>query len=171
MGVATVIVSFVVCIFFNIFLNSFDVYSDIGLSLNTLTFNLGNSILLSGCRVCHGKDNQEVFKVKNNSCQHCLTKNSNFHCGASFEVLDKINELHAKETKNVCENEYFSVSLNYTTKGYVFKNDTCDDNEDVCCLHTGKDEYNPSSLERLDKRILAMRWSQFHKNLQYYYDV
>merc|ERR1711963_1104244 len=93
MGWGTVIVSFVVCISFNIFLNSFDVYSDIALAFNTLTFNLGDSLLLSGCKVCHGKDDKDVFSVKNNSCQQCVTQNYYFECGRSFRILDKINEL------------------------------------------------------------------------------
>ena len=62
MGYASVIVSFIVCLFFNVFLNSFDVYSDITLTFHTLTFNLGASLLLSGCRVCHGKEDKDVFK-------------------------------------------------------------------------------------------------------------
>ena len=65
MGATTVIVSFIMCFIFNIFLNSFDVYSDTALAYNALTFNLGSSLLLSGCRVCHGKENKEVFNYKN----------------------------------------------------------------------------------------------------------
>ena len=65
MGTATVIVSFIVCFIFNIFLNSFDVYSDTALAYNALTFNLGSSILLSGCRVCHGKDDKDEDKDDN----------------------------------------------------------------------------------------------------------
>ena len=80
MGVASVIVSFAVCIFFNVGLNSFDVYSDITLAYNTLTFNLGESLLLTGCKVCSGKEDKDVFEVKNSSCQHCLTQNYNFEC-------------------------------------------------------------------------------------------
>ena len=104
MSKATVVVSFLVCFAFNIFLNSFDVYSDTALAYNALTFNLGSSILLSGCRVCHGKENKDVFNYKNSSCQQCLTKNSKFECGKNFEMLNKLNEL---ENTDSCEKEHF----------------------------------------------------------------
>ena len=90
MGLATVIVSFVVCLSLNVGLNSFDVYSDITLSINTLTFNLGDSLLISGCKLCSGKEDKEVFTVKNSSCQHCLTQNDYFQCGRSFKILEKL---------------------------------------------------------------------------------
>ena len=69
MGKVTVIASFVVCITFNIFLNSFDVYSDTTLAFNTLTFNLGDSLLLGGCKVCHGKQDKDIYSVKESKCQ------------------------------------------------------------------------------------------------------
>ena len=96
MSTTTVIVSFIVCFTFNIFLNSFDVFSDTALAYNALTFNLGSSLLLSGCRVCHGKVNKDVFNYINGSCQQCLTKNYHFGCGRSFEMLNKLNELQNK---------------------------------------------------------------------------
>ena len=110
MSLATVIVSFLFCILFNIFLNSFDGYSDIALAINTLTFNLGDSILLSGCKVCHGKVDKDIFSGKSSSCQFCLTRNKQFECGLSFQVLDKIIELEKNES---CEKERFGVKWNF----------------------------------------------------------
>ena len=119
MGYATVIVSFIVCLSFNVFLNSFDVYSDILLSFNALTFDLGDSILLSGCRVCHGKDDNDIFRYKNKSCQQCLVRSAImsdkvvFHvddCGLSYEILNKI---HVLEKKDTCENEPLSLSFHF----------------------------------------------------------
>ena len=152
MGVGTVIVSFVVCISFNIFLNSFDVYSDIALTINTLTFNLGDSILLSGCKVCHGKDEKDVFEVKNNSCQQCLTKNYVFACGKSFQILDKIHEVEKRDT---CEYERFGFGYNYTSKSYDWMNESCSDDSDECCVENTQQSKIKHPLDAIDKRILA----------------
>ena len=85
-----VIATFALSLFFNVFLNSFDVYSDVILAFNALTFNLGDSILLSGCKACSGKLDKDVFSVKNSYCQQCLTKNHNFQCGQSVEIIENV---------------------------------------------------------------------------------
>ena len=110
-------------------------YYDIALAINTLTFNLGDSILLSGCKVCHGKDDKDVFSVKNNSCQQCLTLNYKFACGRSFQVLDKLNGLEKRDT---CEYERFGVKFNTTSKIYDWKNESCSDGSDRCCVKNTK---------------------------------
>ena len=153
MGIATVIVSFVVCILINVFLNSFDVYSDTTLIFNTLTFNLGSSFILTGCRVCHHKDDGEILSRKNQSCSQCWTKNSQYWCGASAEMLDKSREL---ENKQSCENEYYAFQYNVdTSKSLVFRKGKCNQESDFCCLHSAKHSNISSSLDHLDKRILA----------------
>ena len=152
MGLATIIVSFLFCIVFNIFLNSFDVYSDIALAINTLTFNLGDSILLSGCKVCHGKVGKDIFSLKNKSCQFCLTRNKQFECGLSFQVLDKIIELEKSET---CEKERFGVNWNFKSKRYDMRNETCKDDSDWCCVERRQKTNVTHPLDSIDKRILA----------------
>ena len=67
-----IIATFMMCIFFNVFLNSFDHYSDVTLAYETLNFDLGNSLLLSGCRVCHGKTASDIYSVKKTKCQKCV---------------------------------------------------------------------------------------------------
>ena len=152
MSIATVIASFVLCLFFNVFLNSFDIYADIALASNTLTFNLGESLLLSGCQVCHGKDDKDVFTVKNASCQQCLTKNSLFRCGDSFEILDKLNKLENSES---CLEEKFSVYLNSTTKSYIWRDNSCTNEERSCCVENRPRLQNKNPLDWIDKRIIA----------------
>ena len=152
MSKASVVVSFVVCIIFNIFLNSFDVYSDTALAYNALTFNLGDSLLLSGCRACHGKDNIDVFNCRNSFCKQCLTKNHMFTCGRSFEMLDRLLEL---QNKHSCENEPFAFNFNASSKAYDFRNGVCNTTTDRCCVdNTGKPNLS-TSLDSLDKRIIA----------------
>ena len=131
MGVATVIVSFVVCLALNVFLNSFDVYSDLGLTYKTLTFNLGDNLLLTGCRVCHDKENEEIYKPQNKSCRQCLTRNWNFHCGGSYQMLNKLKELEKKDT---CNEERFSLKFNSTSNTYYFRSGECNWVKDECCI-------------------------------------
>ena len=154
MGLVTVIFSFALCIFSNIFINSFDVYSDILLAFNTLTFELGSSLLLSGCRFCYGKEDEDVFSVKNNSCQYCLTENYHFECGQSIEILKKINEL---ENSDVCQNEDFSVTWNSSSNGYFSNNGACKEFDHDCCLKTGRNANIKNPFEKIDKRILVFQ--------------
>ena len=62
-----IIFIFVVRFALNIFLPSFDTYSDVNLAYKTFTFSLGESLLLTGCRVCQGKDETEIYTIKNKS--------------------------------------------------------------------------------------------------------
>ena len=156
MSKATVVLSFLVCFTYNICLNSFDVYSDTALAYNALTFNLGSSILLSGCRMCHGKENKDVFKYKNSSCQQCLTENYEFGCGNSFEMLNKLHDLQNKES---CENEHLAINYNSSSKSFEFRNGICDKNSDICCVENTDKPNISSPLESLDRRITA-----FHTN-------
>ena len=100
-----------ICTHKNIFLNSFDVYSDTTLAFNTLTFNLGDSLLLSGCKVCYGKEDKDIFTVRKtdgHSCQHCVTANDWFQCGSSVDLLNNINDLQQSDK---CNNESVGVNI------------------------------------------------------------
>ena len=152
MGVASVIVSFAVCIFFNVGLKSFDVYSDIILAYNTLTFNLGDSLLLSGCKVCFGKEDKDVFSLKNSSCQHCLTHNHLFQCGKSFEIIEKLNEFSISDT---CVTNRFGISWNEASKSYKWRNETCKNaDERKCCVEI-RNNATQNTLSLIDNRIIA----------------
>ena len=130
----------------NVFLPSFDIYSDMKLAYKIFTYNLGDSLLLAGCRVCQGKNETDIYTLKNKSCQQCLTssvdKGNIYHnsinfCGDSYEFLDKIHELERRDT---CENEDLSMTFYYnkTTYSYIFKKERCDSlngvNSNQCCV-------------------------------------
>ena len=151
MGHATIILSFAVCLSLNVFLNSFDVYSDLTLTFNTLTFDLGDSLVLTGCRLCHRKEGKDVYSNKNRSCQPCLVKNYLYQCGQSSDMLNKINELEMRET---CNDEEFSLYFNSTLKSYDIINEPCDDSN-ACCIKTNVKGNFPNSFKYLDKRALA----------------
>ena len=154
MGVASVIVSFAVCIFFNVGLKSFDVYSDIILTYNTLTFHLGDSILLSGCKVCMGREDKDVFSQKNSSCQHCLTLNHIFQCGKSFEILEKLNEFSISDT---CVTNRYGISWNEASKSYQLKNETCENLVPPRCCVEIRNNATQNTFSLIDKRIIALQ--------------
>ena len=90
-------------IVFNVVLPSIDAYSDVSLAYKTFTFNLGESLILAGCRVCQGKDETDIYTLNNKSCQLCLTTSEpNRACGLSYEILNKMYE---HERKDTCDNE------------------------------------------------------------------
>ena len=82
-----VIASFVMCILFNVLLNSFDHYSDVTLAYESMNFDLGDSLLLSGCRVCHGKSDSDIYDVKETKCQKCLLENYDFQSEGKNKYL------------------------------------------------------------------------------------
>ena len=161
MGKAIVIASFIICVFFNVFLNSFDVYSDTALAYKTLTFDLGDSLLLSGCRVCHDKEDADVFTSIDRSkfqCNQCLTVNKDFQCGNNFEILDKIHEL---QQGNTCNDERFN--LKWTLKRnplevefHIDESRTCDSLKHFCCIENTKNITKKEPFDHLDKRIVAI---------------
>lgn len=160
MGKVTVIASFTLCLFFNVFLKTLDVYSDTALAYKTLTFNLGNSLLLSGCRVCHDKEDIDVFTSVNRACQQCVTVNKNFQCGNSFKILDKIHEFQQGDT---CGGEHINLKWTLKTEPlevefYIDENTTCDPSRHFCCFKNVKnavDTIQNGPLDNLDKRIVA----------------
>ena len=171
-----VIASFVMCILFNVLLNSFDHYSDVALAYESLSFDLGDSLLLSGCRVCHGKSASDIYDVKETKCQRCVLENYDFQCGNDINVLNKLNQ---PQNSGNCESADIVANWNQATRNYDVINGNCDsskrnwthiqDPKDrlSCCVkeidrsnQNGKDlrKSNISNqLEDLDKRILAHR--------------
>ena len=88
MGVGSVIATFVMCILFNIILPSGDQGSDIYLMYNVLTFQLGVSLELSGCRACYRKTESEIHAnitiEEHQKCGHvCLQEG---HIGAQSKT-------------------------------------------------------------------------------------
>ena len=103
MGKLAVISMFAQTILFSILGPSGDIYSDVGLMVNTLTFNLGESLLLSGCRACYKRNEDEVYTLKNRPCQTCFNDNEILDCGRHPQTLNKIQELQNLESCQVDE--------------------------------------------------------------------
>ena len=105
MSLISVVSTFVMCILFNIFLPTGDVGSDVNLMFQALTFTLGESLELSGCRACYHKTEYEVYyrekALLENECETCLI-DKQFDCGYSPLMLNKLIELEGE--KETCLN-------------------------------------------------------------------
>ena len=131
-----VVVIFCMTILFGIIAPSGDVLWDFRLLFDTITFNLGASYELAGCRACYGLSEDEVYLPKKGSCQICLQHprkrettseyNPLTYCGQNSNYVDKLIQLEKE--------------LGCTNKTWVFANDTdsfgredtCDSNDDCC---------------------------------------
>ena len=149
---SSVILTFVACIITNICLKSMDVYSDTTLAFNTLTFNLGDLLVLSGCKVCYGKEDKDIFTVRKSECLLCVTSNEWLQCGNSFEVLNRINDI---QQSNKCNNESAGVEWNEEENSFEFINNNCTRLENECCIKNTTTKIRTNSLEHIDKRILV----------------
>ena len=127
MGIKSVVSIFFTTILFNVFLPSGDMGSDLFLMISTITFDLGDSIEMSGCRSCYGKSEEEVYYNRNSNqeCQMCL---DDFYgiCGAYPLMLNKLNDLQSKRN---CRNESWRINENH-----FFENGTHCKKKDKCCL-------------------------------------
>ena len=142
MGAGTVIASFVMCILFNVLFPNGDVYSDVYLMVNTLKFDLRNSLELKGCKVCYGKSEAEIYSKKG-FCNICLT-DEHYFCGSYPLMLDNIEKM---QNKNECANE----PLRFTMKG-EFKTGVCQ-KTDACCFQSSNKQKFNESVPYLDPRI------------------
>ena len=50
-----------------------DVWSDVKLLYDAVTFNLGTSYELAGCRACYGLHDDDVYMPKKDDCQVCVS--------------------------------------------------------------------------------------------------
>ena len=105
MGLFTVVRIFTLTIFFNTILPTGDVYSDILLMVQTLTFQNTESLEMSGCRSCFGKSEEDLYPTLND-CETCLTKNTHFDCGRYISSLNKFREI---KNRKKCENQKWVV--------------------------------------------------------------
>ena len=113
---------------------TFDVGSDIYLSLNTYNF-AGDELEMAGCRVCYSKSKKEINDNKNaNSCNVCVSDrygygHSGIYCSAKPSALDQISRL---QSSTECEIGDWHMNVNET-----LKNGTCVQSDD-CCVHVRK---------------------------------
>ena len=142
MALLTVIRIFVFSVFFNVILPSSDVYSDILLMFQTWTFQNTDSLEMSGCRVCYGKYEQDLFP-KSHDCQTCVTKSSYNSCGGYVSAINQLKEI---ESYNVCQNKEWGV----TPYGILDEGECHQDH--WCCFQT-KVEYSNTNKKIETKTV------------------
>ena len=100
MGLFTIIRIFVLAISFNIFLPTGDIYSDIGLMVQTIKFQNSDSQEMLGCRACYGKEEAEIERRKLTNCTTCITKNLVNRCGRLPSSINKLLEIESVTEEN-----------------------------------------------------------------------
>ena len=157
MGLGSVIATFVMCILFDIILPTGDVLSDLDLMRLTLTFNLGSSIELEGCKSCYYKTEKEVYHPKKNSndneCKTCLY-DPYINCGSYIPILKKVRELE-DERHSCLTNESFR-----RTNQQEFRIGECDEKNDYCCVTQAKETKRENLIQKLDpKKVFSPCYS------------
>ena len=64
MGLFTIFRIFTLAILFNLCLPTGDIYSDIGLMVQTIKFKNSDTYEMLGCRACYGKEEAEMKRIK-----------------------------------------------------------------------------------------------------------
>ena len=114
-----------------------------------LTFNLGESLELSGCKSCYFKDEKDVYYPEiglNNKRCHTLILSTNLTCGDSISSLNKIMEFQ-KEKENCLLNETFR--FNNKTRNKKLEASECVEGPSQCCItktNEIKQKYNINDL-------------------------
>ena len=108
MALLTLIRIFVLSILFNMMLPSGDVYSDVYLMYQTWTFQNTDSVEMSGCRACFGKNVKDLIP-KEDDCEKCVTKNIDFWCGSYYPFMNFYSSIESGSI-NKCENKKWRVN-------------------------------------------------------------
>ena len=148
MGWFSVTTTFAMNIMFNIILPTVDIGSDVYLLHNTLTFNLGDSLEMAGCRACFGKTDDDVYKRLVTSCTTCTYGDANVGstlCGQVPSVIDKLR--HMQSTDSCEAKQAFRVD-----EDSVLHHDICGIN-DYCCIEKDKHMNVNDSFEFDDRRF------------------
>jgi hypothetical protein len=152
MAIGGVIATFVMTIIFGIIAPTFDVSSDVKLLFDVVTFQVGNSYELAGCRSCHGLSSDEVYQPKVESCKQCLSSprykiwSPSTSCGFTPHYLDKIRELKEDPT---CTRKLFGFNDTIDKLGHE---DECKP-KDHCCIHRTNTSRTLSQFTSTDRRI------------------
>ena len=104
MGVKVI---FLMSIVFGVLLPDVDVGSDILLMINTLMFNIGDTLELSGCQSCY-KTKNEVYTKRDGSCGPCLINDLGSVCGGIRSFLEKFHSLQ-NDANQGCKDENWRV--------------------------------------------------------------
>ena len=160
MALFNVIRIFVLSVLFNMIVPTGDIYSDIMLIYESLTFSNIKSLELSGCRACYHKTNKDLLPFRK-KCTLCITKNDKHRhrkCGQFKTFIDKYLEM---ENEYQCSHSKWAVHENGSlTEGKCDKHACCFETKnttstlnrdcglDVCKVHL--DFLRPLGVKDLD---------------------
>ena len=154
----SIIATLVSCILFNVLLPTADVGSDLNFMYLTLTFNLGDSIELQGCKACYQKTEKQLYHsetiLSHNKCKICLYNEGSF-CGLYLPVLKKMIEWEGDEGSCMF-NETFRFS--HERK---FEGGKCMEEKDRCCISRTKQMDGGKSIQKLDPNNLVISCKSF----------
>ena len=164
MGLGSVIATFVMCIIFNILLPSGDQFSDINLMYKTMTFDLGNSIELEGCKSCYHKTEKEVYfpekELLSNSCKSCFY-NPKLLCGMDLPLV-RLRRAYEGNKESCSDDESFR-RINY----FDLEKGECSEANDLCCLTRTKEVKRENPKQFLDPKKVFYPCESLTKELDY----
>ena len=151
MGLRSVIATFVMCILLDIIIPTGDIGGDIKLMIETLTFDLGDSLEMEGCKSCYLKTEKNVYYPEIDSsdteCNTCVF-NPHSQCGSDMSYLKKMREFDSE--KGTCSgNESFRI----TNRNKV-EFDECDEVNDMCCITKTNEIKSKNPIQTLEPRKL-----------------
>ena len=151
MGITSVVGTFAMCFIFNIFLPTGDVGSDLNLMHQALTFDLGSSLVLEGCKSCYHKTERELYHHEQENskreCNICLYQ-PGLMCGQWSVTLQKIREMESERDNCLIDESY------RFTKQAKFVYGECDEDNDQCCVSKAKEKKISFSIHDLDRKKL-----------------
>ena len=163
MGLTSVIAIFATCILFNVIIPTMDVGTDLDLTVQTLTFNLGDSLELEGCKSCYHKNETEVYYPEKNldtdDCKICLFDQYS-RCGRNAAVLKEIrkfqdeNESCLKTVTFTLKNQFVDNSRTSKPNGTQSEYRECDVTKDDCCVTRTGETKKENPIQKLDRKKL-----------------
>ena len=150
-----------------------------------LTFDLGTSLELEGCKSCYHKTINEVYYpeigLANDQCVTCVY-DPRFLCGRFVQTLQKFREY--EDEKGRCLNfgelvveaagdQLFFANLNVSKNRFVLSTqnktqaDECNEVNDECCISHTKEYRIENPIQKLDPRKLFFPCHSFTNEIDF----
>ena len=156
MGLTSVVSIFATCILFNIILPTSDVGTDLDLMYQTVSFNMGDSLELDGCKFCYRKTEKDVYHpTKDRAKNHCKTciYDPNAKCGRFSRIIRKVKQYQDEEKNCLDSNSFTYKTYDMGRSKSTFVNEKCEEiYEDCCAMKTKTKRVNP--IQKLDPKKL-----------------
>ena len=155
-----VIVPIVTSILFGILFPTGDITLDIKFMERALTFNVGKTLELLGCKLCY-KNEDLVYERKDKNCSTCLVNDYDNRCGVIQTFVDKINS-QSQAVESQCSsrsNWRVTSSTDKIAPGSYISNDTC-------AVEYTTSQNVTLSISNIDRRLFVAKASCISINLK-----